>query len=316
MTCTNFLMILAVMVTVTSCSQRQPPYKQSAESSISFINQCVDLASLGIGLQCSGIVCKGEEGTTLSLEQLQVVECVENTDCRTEDTGMECVKGRCDCPPLQAFNVTSCSCQGTARCTQEKEGEEEEKCPEHNGRKCEDRYCSCYASTDYATLLVDPSSLFCLLPSDPRITNYSESVGVGVTALGVLGGLALIVFLSVGGMIAYKIIGCDKGDYVCDQDLSEGHSEEWNHPSSADFKTAEEDIVFTHLQASNRLIELCKHFPPRQKSNQEASLMPDPLVFSTITTLPMLMKRHQLNFSPTILTSYLIKKIHDLKIAL
>ena len=176
MTCINFLMILTVMVNATSCSQRLNTYKQSAEASINFISQCIDLASLGIGLQCSGTVCKGEEGATLSLEQLQVVECEENSDCRAEETGMECVKGRCDCPPLLAFNVTSCSCQKAARCMQEEEEEEEENCPEHNGRKCEDRYCSCYSSTDYATLLVDPSSLFCLLPSDPSKEPRTETV--------------------------------------------------------------------------------------------------------------------------------------------
>jgi len=257
MTCTNFLMILAVMVTVTSCSQRQPPYKQSAESSISFINQCVDLASLGIGLQCSGIVCKGEEGTTLSLEQLQVVECVENTDCRTEDTGMECVKGRCDCPPLQAFNVTSCSCQGTARCTQEKEGEEEEKCPEHNGRKCEDRYCSCYASTDYATLLVDPSSLFCLLPGD-QIYVVPRGSGAGSLGLAVLGALLGFVSVVVGAVLVvmvYKHCVCQKGDYACKDpvDMPEEHIAAWDHPSLDYINREDEDIVFTLCHASDNV---------------------------------------------------------------
>ena len=192
MTCTQFLMILTVIVNATSCSQRLTPYKPS-EPSPSFISQCIDLASLGIGLQCSGTVCKGEEGATISLEQLQKVECVENTDCRAEDTELECVKGRCDCPPYQAFNVTSCSCQRAAQCAQEEEGEEED-CPQHNGRKCEDRYCSCYASTDYATLLVDPSSLFCVLPGD-QLEIVARGSGAGSLGLAVLG--ALLGFVSV-----------------------------------------------------------------------------------------------------------------------
>ena len=198
---------LAATLDLNSCSQHLNTYKPfGSEGSANFISQCIDLASLGIGLQCSGTVCKGEEGATLSLEQLQVVECEENSDCRAEDTGMECVKGRCDCPPLLAFNVTSCSCQQAARCMQE----EEESCTEHNGRKCEDRYCSCYSSIDYATLLVDPSSLFCLLPSDPSIEPRTETVGAGVTALGVLGGLVLVVILTVAGMVTYNSCVCEK----------------------------------------------------------------------------------------------------------
>ena len=203
---------LAVTLDLNSCSQRLNTHKSSgSEGSANFISQCIDLANLGIGLQCSGTVCKGEEGATLSLEQLQVVECEENSDCRAEDTGMECVKGRCDCPPLLAFNVTSCSCQQAARCTHQQEVEgQEENCPEHNGRKCEDRYCSCYSSIDYATLLVDPSSLFCLLPSDPSLQPRTETVGAGVTALGVLGGLVLLVLLTVAGMVAYNSCVCEK----------------------------------------------------------------------------------------------------------
>ena len=208
--CLILFIFLTVVSDLTFCSQSITPYKPSLELAPSFISQCIDLASLGIGLQCSGTVCKGEEGATLSLEQLQVVECEENSDCRAEETGMECVKGRCDCPPLLAFNVTSCSCQKAARCMQEEEEEEEENCPEHNGRKCEDRYCSCYSSTDYATLLVDPSSLFCLLPSDPSIEPRTETVGAGVTALGVLGGLVLLVILTVAGMVTYNSCVCEK----------------------------------------------------------------------------------------------------------
>jgi hypothetical protein len=213
---------LAVTLDLNSCSQRLNTHKSSgSEGSANFISQCIDLANLGIGLQCSGIVCKGEEGATLSLEQLQVVECEENSDCRVEDTGMECVKGRCDCPPLLAFNVTSCSCQQAARCMQgeEEEEEEEESCPEHNGRKCEDRYCSCYSSIDYATLLVDPSSLFCLLPSDQIYPVSPRGSGAGSLGLAVLGALIGFVCVVAGAALvmgAYKHCVCQKvGQNLC-----------------------------------------------------------------------------------------------------
>lgn len=258
MTCINFLMILTVMVNATSCSQRLNTYKQSAEASINFISQCIDLASLGIGLQCSGTVCKGEEGATLSLEQLQVVECEDNSDCRAEETGMECVKGRCDCPPLLAFNVTSCSCQQAARCMQEEEEEKEESCPEHNGRKCEDRYCSCYSSIDYATLLVDPSSLFCLLPSDQIYPVSSRGSGAGSLGLAVLGALIGFVCVVAGAALVvflYKNCVCQKGDYACESpgDIPEEHIAAWDHPSLDYINRGDENIVFTLCHASDNV---------------------------------------------------------------
>ena len=261
---------LAVTLDLNSCSQRLNTHKSSgSEGSANFISQCIDLANLGIGLQCSGIVCKGEEGATLSLEQLQVVECEENSDCRAEDTGMECVKGRCDCPPLLAFNVTSCSCQQAARCTHQQEEEEEENCPEHNGRKCEDRYCSCYSSIDYATLLVDPSSLFCLLPSDQIYPVPSRGSGAGSLGLAVLGALIGFVCVVAGAALvmgAYKHCVCQKvgdtwyrirfnricsqGVYQCDApaDIPEDHIAAWDHPSLDYIPHGEEDIVFTLCQ--------------------------------------------------------------------
>jgi len=204
MTCCYFLIILTVSVCLTSCAQEQP-------SSPSFLSQCIDLADLGIGLQCVGRVCRGEEGSSMNLNEVQMVECDEDTDCRTETTGMECVLGRCDCPPYQAFNLTSCSCQGTAQCPEEL-GEEGEECTEHNGRKCEDRYCSCYSSIDYSTLLVDPSSLFCLLPGD-RISVAPRGSGAGSLGLAVLGALLGFVSVVVGAVVVvmlYKHCVCQK----------------------------------------------------------------------------------------------------------
>jgi len=261
MTCSTVircLLVLTVVLTGISCSQRVTPYKPSSETSSSFISQCVDLASLGIGLQCLGTVCRGEEGATLSLQQLQAVECVENADCRSDDTNLECVKGRCDCPPYQGFNVTSCSCQRAAQCSlEDKTPEEVEDCPEHNGRKCEDRYCSCYASTDYSTLLVDPSSLFCVLPSYQldTVARGSGAGSLGLAVLGALLGFVSVVVLAVLVVVAYKHCVCEKGDYECDspEDIPVDHIAAWDHPSLDYVNRGEEDIVFTLCQASDNV---------------------------------------------------------------
>ena len=96
-----------------------PPSSQLAAAGIEinrFLAQCVDLAWLGIGLQCRGLSCAGEEGAGLSLEQLQRAACRRAEDCAPEHTGMTCVRGRCDCPPYSALNLTSCACQQSALC--------------------------------------------------------------------------------------------------------------------------------------------------------------------------------------------------------
>lgn len=248
MTCN--ILLLALAVVLSPCCGRQD------SQVIPFLSQCVELASLGIGMQCEGTTCRGEEGNTLHLEQLQQVECVEDTDCRTEDTGMDCVKGRCDCPPYKAFNLTSCSCQATARCSLEsKEGGEE--CTEHNGRRCEDRYCSCYASTDYAALLVDPSSLFCLVPGE-EVEVVTRGSGAGSLGLAVLGALLGFVSVVVGAVLVvmlYKHCVCQKGDYACEnaEDIPEEHIAAWDHPSLDYVNREDEDIVFTLCHASDNV---------------------------------------------------------------
>ena len=81
-----------------------------------FLTQCVDLGMLGIGLQCQGLDCVGEEASSLSLEELQRQECITSDDCVPEHTGMVCTRSRCDCPPYTALNMSSCSCQPAAQC--------------------------------------------------------------------------------------------------------------------------------------------------------------------------------------------------------
>ena len=81
-----------------------------------FLTQCVDLAMLGIGLQCQGLDCVGEEASSLSLEELQRQECVTTDDCVPEHTGMVCTRSRCDCPPYTALNMSSCSCKAASQC--------------------------------------------------------------------------------------------------------------------------------------------------------------------------------------------------------
>merc|ERR1719295_654352 len=86
-------------------------------------------------------------GEEISLELLQEVSCKAEVDCSPKATGLTCVKGSCVCPFYQALNVSSCQCQEAA--------------------KCEHEFCSCFPSLDFSFLLVDPASLFCVLPADP-----------------------------------------------------------------------------------------------------------------------------------------------------
>ena len=188
------LLLFSLEITSTTCRMH---HNKSSDSYLSFLTQCIDLANLGIGLQCRGTVCKGEEGSSLNLEQVQKVECVKNSDCMAEYTGMECASGLCDCPPYQALNITSCSCQATAKCQNTSD------CTEHNGRKCWDSHCSCYSSTDYSTLLVDPSTLFCLIPGDNQVLEGGE-VSALAAGLIVVAGLVLLLLVALAGIPVCK----------------------------------------------------------------------------------------------------------------
>jgi len=219
----------------------------------SFLSMCVELAKLGVGLQCSGSTCRGEEGATLSLHELQRVQCAEDNDCRIKDTSMQCVQGRCDCPFYHAFNVSSCSCQPAAFCPPELED-----CTEHNGRRCEDNYCSCFSSPNFSSLLVDPSSLFCVLPGgeDSLVLHGSSGASsLGLAVLGALLGFVCVVVVAVLVVMAYKHCVCEKGDYVCEapENIPEEHIAAWDHPSLDYINKTDEDIVFTLCQASDNV---------------------------------------------------------------
>ena len=74
--CYSVILIFSLIPQPGSSSEDQANSEdQSSESSPS-----VALGILGIGLQCHGTVCKGEEGRSLNLEQVQMVECAKNGD--------------------------------------------------------------------------------------------------------------------------------------------------------------------------------------------------------------------------------------------
>jgi len=207
---------------------------------VDFLAQCRQ------GLSCHGLSCHPVEGgEEVSLELLQDVSCREEGDCRPKETGLTCVKGSCVCPFYQALNVSSCQCQEAAKC--------EDGCPaQHNGRRCEDEFCSCFPSLDFALLLVDPASLFCVLPADP---SHPVLAYEGLTVLCVLGSLACLVLLLVLAMVLHRNCVCEKGAYEC-EDVPDApdlpHVAAWDHPS-LDYipKTEEEDIVFTLAMAKD-----------------------------------------------------------------
>ena len=182
--------------------------------SSSFLRQCVDLAELGIGLQCDGLNCVGEEATSLSLEELQHQVCVEDSDCEPEHTKMTCSGGRCDCPAYTALNMTSCACQQTSLCLSSPVSSEagpQPPCSEHNGRRCNDTYCSCLSDPGFASLLVDPTSLFCVLPAGPDdllLGGGANSIGLAV--LGALIGFLGVVVLAIVIVATYKNCVCER----------------------------------------------------------------------------------------------------------
>lgn len=258
-------LLLTSLLSLTCSSQ--PPHNSLTSSLLSkagepedlpdFLSQCVQLAELGVGLQCSGLLCEGEEGRDLSLEVLQHQQCQEDADCLQELTGLTCSTGRCDCPRYTAFNLSSCACQETASChypvvdgLRNKTG-----CSEHNGRKCQDPYCSCYSSPDYTNLLIDPTSLFCVLPAGPSdLARGGGANSIGLAVLGALLGFLSVVILAVFIVAMYKHCVCERGDYKCDApdgDIPENHIAAWNHPSMDYVSKDDENIIFTLCQASD-----------------------------------------------------------------
>ena len=204
------------------CSSSQPPHSslttgllaEARESEPSLVRQCLHLADLGGGLQCTGLLCEGEEGREVSLELLQHQHCSSDLECHTELTGLTCREGRCDCPHYMAFNLTSCSCQETASCHYPVVGggqRNKSGCTEHNGRKCYDSYCSCYSSPDYQNLLLDPTSLFCVLPAGPEdLARGSGANSIGIAVLGALLGFLSVVILAVIIVATYKHCVCER----------------------------------------------------------------------------------------------------------
>lgn len=212
------------------------------------------------GLQCEGSVCQTEGGELLGLVELRRTTCATAEDCMADLTGLICRAGRCDCPRYQAFNLTACACQSAAACPAgpatpaAPTAAGPPACHEHNGRRCEDRVCSCFSSLDYSSLLVDPATLFCVLPGSGAGPAGGTGAGsLGLAVLGALLGFISVVLIAVLIVMAYKHCVCEKGDYECDvtDDVPEQHIAAWDHPSLDYVSKDEEDIVFTLCQAGD-----------------------------------------------------------------
>ena len=208
--------LILVTVSVSTSAMDPPSLRSPAVTRVtSFLRQCVDLAELGIGLQCDGLNCLGEEAASLSLEELQHQACDEDSHCDPEHTKMVCSQGRCDCPPYTALNMSSCSCQQTSMCRASPLASEAEtqppECSEHNGRRCNDTYCSCLDDPGFKSLLVDPTSLFCVLPASPEelaLGGGAQSIGLAV--LGALIGFLGVVLIAIFIVATYKNCICER----------------------------------------------------------------------------------------------------------
>lgn len=252
-------LLLCVTVSVSASAGDPPSLRAPAVTRVtSFLRQCVDLAELGIGLQCDGLHCLGEEAASLSLEELQHQACDEDRDCDPEHTKMTCSEGRCDCPAYTALNMSSCSCQQTSMCRASPltpEDEIEPPCSEHNGRRCNDTYCSCLNDPEFKFLLVDPTSLFCVLPASPEeLALGGGANSIGLAVLGALIGFLGVVIIAILIVATYKNCICERGDYKCDApdgDIPEQHIAAWDHPSMDYISKDDENIIFTLCQASD-----------------------------------------------------------------
>ena len=179
---------------VTATYKRETLYMNAVSSSSpSFLAHCVALVQLGLRLHCEGPDCKVPErkGPSIELEELKAMTCHTGSDCLQEFTGLQCLQGHCECPQLQALNLSSCSCQHTALCSQEP------SCHHHNNRKCGDKICSCFSSLNYTTLLLDPATLFCFLPGTSP--NSSHTTPKSLTLL------SASLFLMLVGLFVYRL---------------------------------------------------------------------------------------------------------------
>ena len=85
------------------------------------------------------------------------------------------------------------------------------ECTEHNGRRCEDPYCSCFSSPDFRSLLVDPTSLFCVLPAGPEdLLLGAGANSIGLAVLGALIGFLAVVLVAVFIVASYKNCVCER----------------------------------------------------------------------------------------------------------
>lgn len=216
--------LILVTVTVSASAGDPPSLRAPAVTRVtSFLRQCVDLAELGIGLQCDGLHCVGEEAASLSLEELQHQACDEDSDCDPEHTKMTCSEGRCDCPAYTALNMSSCSCQQTSMCRASPlttEAETQPPCSEHNGRRCNDTYCSCLQDPGFSSLLVDPTSLFCVLPASPEeLALGGGANSIGLAVLGALIGFLGVVLIAIFIVATYKNCICERVSekYSCNE---------------------------------------------------------------------------------------------------
>ena len=85
------------------------------------------------------------------------------------------------------------------------------ECSEHNGRRCNDTYCSCLNDPGFKSLLVDPTSLFCVLPASPEeLALGGGANSIGLAVLGALIGFLGVVLIAIFIVATYKNCICER----------------------------------------------------------------------------------------------------------
>lgn len=239
--------LVAALLSPVLAAQADQLARPSERRARGFLDSCLEFRREEGPFFCHQTKCNKQYGGQLDVSQLQGLTCSSSADCSPDVSGLGCSRGNCICPPFSAFNLTTCRCEMTGRCSRDEPG-----CHLHNGKQCRDQFCSCHPNNHFRDLLVDPATLFCVLPGSGLPSGHS---GAEYIVLWVVIALALPILITVAAYSLYLYGIFQKGDYTCENpdtvDLPEVHNATWDYPSMDYINRHDEEIVFTLAQAKD-----------------------------------------------------------------